>query len=172
MPASRSLALLIAAAVRKAAEHVLWLGDIDWDEDLGGACAAASQALHRLLLEYGFNSLFIEGEFDIDGFKDPSDEFIGHCWVLVGYKNSKPELIDVTATQFGEWFPPIHIPKGDELNIYRAEPDLTWSMYAENQEGSSRIRRYARELLVLAAIGRIRSADKLFTLLSEERDAP
>ena len=71
-----------------------------WDSTLGGLCGVASDLLVRELRAHGISSTLVFGEFLF------SDRRYGgsHCWVECdGY------IIDITATQFGEQFPPMWI---------------------------------------------------------------
>lgn len=83
------------AAMRRGGE--LWGY---WDSSLGGLCGVASDLLVRELRVHGIDSTLVFGEFLF------SDRCHGgaHCWVECdGY------AIDITATQFGEQFPPVWI---------------------------------------------------------------
>ena len=67
--------------------------ELSWSSDLTGACAIGSFLVWKLLQEY--KPTLVVG--------DAPD--IGHCWVKV-----RGKVIDVTATQFGDYPPVLVLP--------------------------------------------------------------
>lgn len=87
----------LAHKVRVAVEELANGLEPSWmivKEDLAGMCAVASRALCTVLRNHGYKAKFVLAQYC----------FGSHCWVeLDGW------IIDITATQFGSNYPPVHI---------------------------------------------------------------
>ena len=75
--------------------------DIRGKTNLWNWCGVASRALSMHLTEKGIRNKLIFGYFNDKTRCSEADE--NHCWVVVGNN-----IIDVTATQFGD-FPPVYV---------------------------------------------------------------
>lgn len=98
--------LEIAKEVRSAVE--VWVQHNPYinPESLEGACGLASYTLCRALKAFGYRAQLV-----YDG-----DEDGAHCWVELG-----DEVIDVTATQFGD-FPEVYV-------VHKSEYPLGYERY-------------------------------------------
>ncbi|MCZ2222509.1 MAG: hypothetical protein LC122_02650 [Chitinophagales bacterium] len=65
--------------------------ELEWDDNLGGACVIGSAFMVKALQKINLNPIFNWGSFH------SQNRHYGHCWV-----NLNNHIIDVTATQFAE----------------------------------------------------------------------
>jgi ferredoxin len=78
-------------------------------DNLGGACAIASTVLQKVLRQRGYDAEFVCSE----------GKHCHHCWVEV-----QGEVVDITATQFGQDYPEVHVvPPNCGDPIYRGYRD-------------------------------------------------
>src|SRR5262245_61620809 len=101
----------IATTVRQFIENNRRLHG--WDRSLTGACLCASYLLARLLQKQGVQARMAMGIMNWkDQEESPQAEDADHVWVEL----QRRTVIDVTATQFGEKYPPVVIaPMGSPL---------------------------------------------------------
>lgn len=114
-----------------------------YKHDPCGACAIFSEALTRFLRREGFDAEFVEGWFEPFVFETCPD----HCWVEVAGK----WIIDITASQFNENLPEVHIVPIDD-DDYRAKRHGPYALrcvrrdWPKEQKPLGRVRRLPKEL--------------------------
>lgn len=107
---------LVATVVRRGADR--WAAASGYDPKLLTClCAVVSAALHGVLGGSGVQSQLVAGEYqDSDGGTD------GHVWLVVTLAEQEPVLVDLTATQYEDGWPPVTILRLDDASAGRWTP--------------------------------------------------
>ena len=125
----------IAGAVREALAS-----SNSWEPDLAGACAVAAFTVARLLRRRGIPATFVLGDFTLVE-EGCTTYGLLHCWTEL----DDGTVVDVTATQFGEVMPEVHVAQRDDR--YRAAKrgrDAAVEVWAEWGHTRAEIERVVR----------------------------
>ena len=113
--------------IRKYFLSLSWVQNA-FDDDLECACCIVSKILYDHLKSKGFNVSFIEGIFDNGLFSSVDDE-PNHCWLEVENK----WIVDLTATQFGDY---------DPIHIIPISDDEEYSLLLRDEDAFAHIKEY------------------------------